>query len=410
MPQYKEPGGVNQRVRCFSRTIWVYCVRMSPEERQIRRVAIVHEWFTGMRGGEKCVEALCEVFPEADLYALLHVPGTVSPAIEKRIRGTSFVQHLPASATQYRRYLPLFPLAVRQFDLRGYDIVISSNHCVAKGARVPRGALHICYCYTPMRYIWSQYEEYFGRGRAGLLTRTAMRLFVGPLRRWDIATAAHPRHFVAISENVRSRIREIYRREADMIYPPVDTSLFTLSEKDDGYYLIVSALVPYKALDVAIEAFNRSGDRLVIVGEGPDGARLKKLAGPRVTFEGWQPDSRLREYYAGCRAVIFPGEEDFGIVPVEAMATGKPVLALSRGGALETVIDRPGLRTGVLFPELTVESLLEGLAALKNAEFDRHRIRAHALTFDREIYKSRMREYCSAKWGEFLRESPQVHD
>jgi len=383
---------------------------MSPQERQIPRVAVVHEWFTGMRGGEKCVEALCEVFPEADVYALLHVPGSVSPAIEKRIRGTTFVQHLPAAATQYRRYLPLFPFAVRQFDLRGYDIVISSNHCVAKGARVMPGALHICYCYTPMRYIWNQYDEYFGRGRAGLLTRGAMRLVVGPLRRWDVATASHPQHFVAISENVRMRIREIYGREADMIYPPVDTSLFTLARRDDGYFLIVSALVPYKAVDIAIEAFNRSGDRLVIVGEGPDASRLKKLAGPNVTFEGWQPDGRLREYYAGCRALIFPGEEDFGIVPVEAMAAGKPVLAYGRGGALETVIDRPDLKTGVLFREQSVDAINSGLGVLKRTEFDSDRIRAHALTFDRELYKQRIGSYCASRWEEFRRESPQVHD
>jgi glycosyltransferase involved in cell wall biosynthesis len=379
---------------------------MSPAQRQIRRVAIVHEWFTGMRGGEKCVEALCEVFPDADIYALLCVPGTVSPVIERAVAGTSFVQHLPAAATQYRRYLPLFPLAVRQFDLRGYDLVISSNHCVAKGARVPPDALHICYCYTPMRYIWNQYQEYFGKGRAGLLTRSAMRLFVGPLRRWDIATAAHPRHFVAISENVRTRIREIYGRESDLIYPPVDTSLFTLSDRDDGYYLIVSALVPYKAVDLAIEAFNRSGDRLVIVGEGPDAPRLRKLAGPGVTFEGWQREGSLREYYAGCRAVIFPGEEDFGIVPLEAMATGKPVLAFGRGGGLETVVDRAGLRTGVLFGEQTVDSLLSGLETLKQAQFDPSRLREHALTFDRELYKRRMKEYCLRRWDEFVGEIP----
>ncbi len=383
---------------------------MSPAQRQIRRVAIVHEWFTGMRGGEKCVEALCEVFPDADVFALLHVPGSVSPVIERAIVRTSFVQHLPAAATQYRRYLPLFPLAVRQFDLSGYDLVISSNHCVAKGARVPPRALHICYCYTPMRYIWDQYDEYFGRNRAGLLTRGAMRLFVGPLRRWDIATASHPRHFVAISENVRARIRGIYGRDADMIYPPVDTSLFTLSERDDGYYLIVSALVPYKAVDVAIDAFNRSGDRLVIVGEGPDAPRLRKLAGPSIRFEGWQPDDRLREYYAGCRAVIFPGEEDFGIVPVEAMATGKPVLAFARGGALETVIDRPDLRTGILFQGKSAGALLAGLEELKRVRFEPARIRAHALTFDRDIYKKAMKEYCVRRWEEFAREFPQVHD
>ena len=345
--------------------------------------------------------------------------GRVRAAARSRFRfprdreedpGTSFVQHLPAAATQYRRYLPLFPFAVRQFDLRDYDLVISSNHCVAKGARVMPGALHICYCYTPMRYIWEQYDEYFGKGRAGLLTRAAMRVLSVPCAAGTLRTASHPHHFVAISENVRTRIREIYARTADLIYPPVDTSLFTLSHRDDGYYLIVSALVPYKAVDVAIEAFNRSGDRLVIVGEGPDAVRLRKLAGPRVTFEGWQPDSSLREYYAGCRALIFPGEEDFGIVPVEAMATGKPVLAYARGGALETVIDRPDLRTGTLFSEQSFDSLLAGLGVLKRTSFDGERIRAHALTFDRELYKERIGRYCLRRWEEFTRESSQVHD
>ena len=381
---------------------------MNAEAPAIGRVAIVHEWFTSMRGGEKCVEALCEVFPQADVFALLHVPGSVSPTIERALARTTFVQHLPAAATQYRRYLPLFPLAVRQFDLGAYDLVISSNHCVAKGARVPHRALHVCYCYTPMRYIWGQYGEYFGKNRAGLFTRAAMRACVGPLRRWDVATAAHPHHFVAISGNVRGRIRAIYGRDADVIYPPVDTARFALSSRDDGYYLIVSALVPYKALDIAIEAFNRTGERLVIVGEGPDAPRLRKLAGANVAFEGWQSDEALKEYYAGCRAVIFPGEEDFGIVPVEAMAAGKPVLALARGGALETVIDTPALRTGVFFRERSARALAEALDLLRRTEFDPQAIRAHALTFGRDIYKERMRAYCLRRWGEFARGGAQV--
>jgi len=361
-----------------------------------------------MRGGEKCVEALCEIFPQADVYALLHVAGTVSPTIERALVRTSFVQHLPAALTHYRQYLPLFPFAVRQFDLSSYDLVISSNHCVAKGVRTPPQALHICYCYTPMRYIWGMYDEYFGKGRAGIATRMAMRIFVGPLRRWDRATAVNPRHFVAISENVRQRIAAIYGRSSDLIYPPVETSRFPLSTRNEGFYLIVSALVPYKSVDLAVEAFTRTGDRLVIVGEGPDRPRLERIAGPNIRFEGWQPDDRLAEYYAKCAGLIFPGEEDFGIVPVEAMATGKPVLAFARGGALETVIDRQDLRTGVLFAEQSVEALLQGLAVLKKGRFDPHVLRRHALSFDRELYKEKMKEYCLRRWAEFTAEFPQT--
>ncbi len=371
------------------------------------RIAIVHEWFTSMRGGEKCVEALCELYPDATLFALLHVPGTVSPVIEKMPIRTSFVQHLPLAAQRYRYYLPLFPTAVRQFDLRGFDIVISSNHCVAKGARVPPGALHICYCYTPMRYIWTQRDEYFARGRAGLITRMGVGLTEGYLRRWDVRTASNPHHFVAISENVRQRIESIYHRTADVIYPPVDTAKFPLAARDDGYFLIVSALVPYKRVDLAVEAFNRTGDRLVIVGSGPEMAKLRSMAGPNISFEGWQPDERLREYYAGCRALVFPGEEDFGIVPVEAMATGKPVIAFGRGGALETVITGPDRATGVLFEDPSPESLMDALKRYRETSFDPSRLRAFALTFDREIYKRNMRTYVAEKWQAFTPGSPQ---
>jgi glycosyltransferase involved in cell wall biosynthesis len=373
-----------------------------------RRIAIVHEWFTSMRGGEKCVEALCELLPDADVFALLHVPGSVTPPIERAIKGTTFIQHLPGAATHYRRYLPLFPFAIRQLHLQGYNLVISSHHCVAKGARVPSDALHLCYCYTPMRYIWGQYDEYFGKGRADMITRMAMRMVVGPLRRWDLRTAKNPRHFVAISENVRTRIKEIYGRTSDMIYPPVDTGLFPLSTRDDGYDLVVSALVPYKAVDLAIEAFNRTGDRLVIVGQGPDRPRLERMAKPNITFAGWQPDDRLAGYYAGCRALIFPGEEDFGIVPLEAMASGKPVLAYARGGALETVLIGDERRTGVLFHDQSVEGLLEGLAALRKTRFDPHVLREHALTFDREVYKTNMRAYIARRWAEFKEKLPQA--
>lgn len=354
------------------------------------------------------MEALCEVFPEATLFALVHAKGSVSPVIEHMPIHTSFIQDLPGGVENYRHYLPFFPSAVRRFDLSGFDIVISSNHCVAKGVRTPASALHVCYCYTPMRYIWGQYDEYFGPGRAGLPTRAAMRAVRGYLRRWDVRTAVNPHKFIAISENVRCRIRDIYHRDSDLIYPPVETAALALSHKDDGYFLMVSALVPYKRVDLAVEAFNHTGDRLIIVGDGPEAARLQKMARPNVEFTGWLPDSGVRELYAGCKAVIFPGEEDFGIVPVEAIACGKPVVAFARGGALETVLETPSLATGVLFKEQSVEALTDAVRLCKERTFDPEALRRFALGFDREIYKARMKEYVLHHWKLFGGSFPQT--
>ena len=371
-----------------------------------QRIAVVHEWFTSMRGGEKCVEAICELFPQATLYTLVHVKGSVSPTIEQLPIHTSFIQHLPFAKRFYRHYLPLFPSAIEHLDLRDMDCVISSSHCVAKGVRTRPGTLHLCYCYTPMRYIWDQYNQYFGPGRAGLLTRAGMTLARGYLRRWDVGTAANPHHFIAISENVRERIRRIYRRPADLIYPPVDTRFFTVSARDEGWFLIVSALVPYKMVDLAIEACNRTGDKLMIVGTGPDMPRLRRLAGPTVEFLGWQSNDVVRDLYSRCSAVLFPGEEDFGIVPVEAMASGKPVIAYARGGALETVLETPSLTTGILFREQTVDALAEALRRVRERAFHPDALRAFARGFDREIFKERMLEYVRSRWAAFTLDSP----
>lgn len=366
-----------------------------------QHVAIVHEWFTSMRGGEKCVEALCEIFPRATLFVLLHRKNSVSPSIERMPIRTSFIQHLPFSLTRYRYYLPLFPTAVQQFDMKGFDLVISSNHCVAKGVRTSKGALHICYCHTPMRYIWDLYEEYFGKDRAGLLTRIGMRTLLGYLRKWDVQAAKHPHHFIANSQHVKSRIQKLYNRDADVIHPPVDTSKFQVSHQDDDYFLIVSALVPYKRIDLAIRAVNKTGDRLVIVGGGPEDQRLRRIAGPTVRFVGWQPDDRVRDSYARCKALIFPGEEDFGIVPVEAMASGKPVIAFGKGGACETVHETGKVKTGILFKEQTVDSLADAIRRFKESTFDPDALHAFALNFDRENYKRQMKEYISQRWSEF---------
>ncbi len=379
------------------------------------KVALIHDWLTGMRGGERCFEVFCELFPDADVYTLLHFPGSVSSLIEKHPIYTSFIQRLPFVRRVYRFYLPLFPFAIRSFDFSGYDLVFSSSHCVAKGVRVPSGVFHIAYIYTPMRYVWDQYDAYFQEGRAGLTVRRAAGLLRSWLRNWDVTSNQEVNVFIAASRYVAERIRRYYGRQADVIYPPVDFKNFSVSTRDEGFYLMVTALAPYKRVDLAIEAFNRMGVPLKIIGRGQEEKRLKRLAGPTVEFLGWKTDSEVREAYASCRAVIFPGEEDFGIVPLESMASGKPVIAYGKGGVLETVIslsESPAGRerpTGLFFYEQTASALI---AAVRHFEaergrFDPFEIRAHVRQFDRQAFKEKINERIHNKYREFL-QSPSA--
>jgi glycosyltransferase involved in cell wall biosynthesis len=358
---------------------------------------LIHDWLTGMRGGERCLEVFCELFPDADLFTLLHVPGSVSALIERRRIVTSFVQRLPAVATRYRYYLPLFPSAVESFDLRGYDLVLSSSHCVAKGARPAPGVPHVSYCFTPMRYVWDLYDDYFGRD-AGLLTRLLMPPVVSRLRRWDRASSARVDRFVAISRHVAARIDRCYGRTAEVIYPPVDVQRFEVADGgDDGFYLIVSAFVPYKRVDLALQAADRLGRRLLVVGSGPEERRLRALAGPAVEFLGPCSDGEISELYRRCRAVLFPGLEDFGIVPLEAMAAGRPVIAFAGGGALETVVPPGGDRapTGLFFSAQTVDALADAMRRLESGAiaFDPKALRARAEEFDRARFKDRIASF-----------------
>jgi len=373
---------------------------------QVPRVALVHDWLTGMRGGERCLEVFCELFPEADLFTLLRVPGSVSETIERRRITTSFIQGMPGAAQRYRHYLPLFPAAVRRFDLRGYDLVLSSSHAVAKGVRVPPGALHVCYCFTPMRYVWDLYGEYFG-ARAGPLTRAVMPPLAAWLRRWDRRTAAGVHHFVAISRFVADRIRRAYGRPAEVIYPPVDVARFRVEEGPGDFYLVVSALTPYKRVDLAVAAASRLGRRLVVVGSGPEEARLRSLAGPTVELLGWRDDAEIALLYSRCRALLFPTVEDFGITPLEAMASGRPVIALGQGGALETVVGPGGGEpaTGIFFERQSVEDLAEAIQRFESdsPRFEPKALRRRAEAFDRPLFKERIEQYLAARLVEHAR-------
>ncbi|MDX9758305.1 MAG: glycosyltransferase [Bacteroidota bacterium] len=359
------------------------------------RTALVHDWLTGMRGGEKCLEVLCELYPDAPIHTLLAYPDRLSAILRAREIHTSFLQHMPGVERRYRYYLPLYPTAIRHFDFRSYDLILSSSHAVAKGVRVPDGTLHISYVHTPMRYIWDMFDQYFNRATMGMASLALIRLVSAWLRRWDVRTADSVHHFIANSHYVADRIRRIYGRESTVIHPPVDVHRFACSDTHDGGYLVVSALVPYKRVDLAIAAATREGFPLRIVGEGPERARLESLAGPTVRFDGALDDAGIADAYASCRALLFPGEEDFGIVPVEAMACGKPVIAFGRGGATESVIDG---RTGLHFLEQTVDSLVDAVIRLEHAHFDAADIRAQALRFDREIHRERIASFVDEKW------------
>ena len=355
-----------------------------------RRVALVHDWLTGMRGGEKVLEAICELFPDATRFALLHIPGAVSGTIEARPVRTSFIQRLPGSHRYYRPLLPLFPAAVEQFDLDDFDLVISTSHCAAKSVVPPGRTPHLCYCFTPMRYAWDQFDAYFGPDRVGAAASRMFRWGLSAMARWDVATAGRVSRYVASSQYVAARIRRYYNRGASVVYPPVDTAFFRPSGKPPGAsLLIVSALVPYKRVDLAIRACALAGAPLRIVGRGPELARLRETAGPSVEFLGSLSDEQVRTAYQDAAAVLLPGIEDFGIVPVEAQACGRPVIALAEGGACETVIDGS---TGILVAEPTDPAFAAAIDRVRRVRFDATAIRQHAVRFSRERFHAAFKQ------------------
>jgi glycosyltransferase involved in cell wall biosynthesis len=353
------------------------------------RVALVHDWLTGMRGGEKVLEVLAAIFPEAPIFTLFHFPGSVSPAIESHPIRTSFLQRAPGIREHYRRYLPLFPAAIEEFDLSGFDVVLSSSHCVAKGVIPAPDAFHLCYCHTPMRYAWDQEHVYFPN-RRGVAARLRS-LTLTALRAWDVSSAARVNHFVANSRFVARRVQTYYGRPAEVVHPPVDVELFTPGppggeSEGKGYCLMVSALAPYKKIEQAMAACEKLGLELRVVGEGPEGKRLAEMAGPRVRFLGRVDDERLRDLYRGARLFLQPGIEDFGIAAVEALACGTPVVAAARGGVLDIVEDG---RHGVLYPHW------EGPAALAEAIDKARRIGFNSLDL-----RDRAESFSVARFGD----------
>ena len=355
------------------------------------KVAIIHDWLNGMRGGEKVLEEMLALYPQADIFTLFYEPAAVSPLIRSRKVTASRLNRNPLIRRHYRYFLPWFPRHVEAFDLRDYSLVISSSHCVAKGAVPAPDALHVSYLHSPMRYAWDQYYAYFAG--AGGWRRQVIEREISRLRSWDVSSSSRVDRFAANSSYVRLRIRRYYRRDAEVIHPPVDTEFFQPAARPGrDYFLLVSALVPYKNAGLVLETFRQNGRPLVVVGRGPEHKTLRRMAAPNIRMLPEVDAVRLRELYQGARALVFAGVEDFGIAFAESQACGTPVVAYDRGGARDAVADR---QTGILFPEASVAGLKAALADLERLDLDAAAIRRHSLRFS----AARFRE----EFGRFVR-------
>jgi glycosyltransferase involved in cell wall biosynthesis len=384
------------------------------------KVALIHDWLNGMRGGEKVLEALCEIFPKAVIFTLFYQPEKVSATIRRHEIRTSFLDRIPGTRKLYRHFLPLFPRAIERFDLSGFDLVISSSHCVAKGARTGADTLHICYCHSPMRYVWDRFDDYFQKETLGSIRYRFISSQARKLREWDVASSSRVDLFIANSAFVQDRISRYYRRPSKVIHPYADTDYFKPDlnpdimnkvepQKQEPYYLAVSALVPYKRISDIVMAFKNRRERVVIVGDGPEKEKLVEMASRNVEFTGWLSGDHLLSLYRNCEALIFPGVEDFGIVPVEAQACSKPVLALAEGGALETVIG-PILGTdkingngasGLFYKTAGPDSIVEAIKAFSEIKFDKEFIRNNALKFSKSVFKRTMLDFVKESYSRF---------
>ncbi len=362
------------------------------------KVALVHDYLNQMGGAERVVLALHEMFPDAPLYTSIYDPQRVDKAFQNIDIRTSFMQKFPLVKKHHQPFLPFYPVAMERLDLRGYDLVLSSSSAFGKGVVTRPETMHICYCHTPMRWCWN-YDEYVERENLGKISRSVLPYFITGLRIWDQTSSMRVDHFIANSPAVADRIRKYYRREAVVIPPPVEVNRFTFdpTTPSEDYFLIVSRFMPYKRLDLAIEACNQLRLPLVIIGSGRDENRLKRMAGPTIRFTGHLPDQEVLYYYAHCRALILPGEEDFGITPLEAQASGRPVIAYAAGGSLASVIDNV---TGTFFHNQTINSLVEVLSSFDERKFDPQTIYNHALEFDQPRFRRRVLQFIEAKMSE----------
>lgn len=366
------------------------------------KVALVHDYLVQYGGAERVLEALCEIFPMAPIYTLVYEKQLFSGKFGKRKIYTSFLQSFPLSKSHHRAFPVLMPMAIESFDFSGYDIVISDSNSYAKGIMTGPDTLHLCYCHTPMRYAWDDYYSYAERFTFSSLAKKFIPLAMNYIRLWDKISAERVEKFIANSKFIKKRIKKYYRRDAEVIYPPVDLSFYLKScgikRKGGGYFLIVGRLIPYKRFDLVIEAFNILGLPLKIVGDGPEAKRLKSIAKSNVEFLGWLSDEEVRNYYALARGFLFPQEEDFGIVALEAMANGTPVIAYRGGGALEIVKENIN---GMFFNEQSTKAIIEAVKKFQGMKFDENVIRGSVKDFDKEIFKERITNFVNREWKEF---------
>jgi len=359
------------------------------------RIAIVHDYLNQFGGAERVVAALHELYPDAPIYTSIYDAKRMPANFQKMDIRTSFMQKLPFIFDIFKTYFPVYPFAFERFDLSEYDVILSSSSAFAKGVKKKKGQTHICYCHTPARFLW-RYEDYFKRESIPNFMKNILPLALAPIGKWDLENSKHVDFFIANSETVALRIQKTYGRESVIINPPVESGYFKPSAVDQDYFLVVSRLNTYKRIDIVVEAFNKLDLPLKIIGDGPERRDLLAKSNPNIEFLGRQPDKELARHLAECRALVFPGEEDFGIVPLEAMASGRPVIAYKAGGALETVVDG---ETGIFFAEQSVNSLVQEIKRFQFLTFDKQRIRIHAEKFDKENFKRKIKGFVSEKAG-----------